>query len=143
DVSGVADGEETVYLRWTMGETDLTAHYCGWNIDDVEILAYDLVPPDIEEPVTELKLSPARPNPFHDETRIVFELPSDGGATVSVYDVAGRLIRTLPESSGFAGPNLRTWDGTDADGNDMPSGVYFVRVTAGGESATGKVVLVR
>jgi len=143
DISGVADGEETVYLRWTMGETDLTTHYCGWNIDDVEILAYDLVPPDIEEPVTELKLSPARPNPFHDETTVAFLLPEEGGATVSIYNVAGRLLRTLPGQRCSAGLNERVWDGTDVDGNDVPSGVYFVRVTAGGESATGKVVLVR
>jgi C1A family cysteine protease len=143
DISGVADGQETVYLRWTMGETDLTARYCGWNIDDVEILAYDLVPPDIEEPVTELKLSPARPNPFHNETIVAFLLPAEGGATVSIYDVAGRLLRTLPEQRCSAGLNERVWNGTDADGNDVPSGVYFVRVTAGGESATGKVVVVR
>ena len=141
DISDIADGEETVYLRWTMGDTDLTTHYCGWNIDDVEILGHDLIPPDI---VSELRLNPSWPNPFRDRTKIVFMLPSDGKATVSVYDVAGRLLRTLPESPGFAGrPNHRIWDGTDADGNDVPSGVYFVRVTAGGESATGKVVLVR
>ncbi|MBN2563691.1 MAG: hypothetical protein JXQ75_22465 [Phycisphaerae bacterium] len=37
DISSVADGEETVYLRWTMGTTDGSWRYCGWNIDDVEI----------------------------------------------------------------------------------------------------------
>lgn len=37
DISAVADGQETVYLRWTMGETDGGWVYCGWNIDDVEI----------------------------------------------------------------------------------------------------------
>ncbi len=37
DVSAYADGEPTVYLRWTMGETDYTWRYCGWNIDDIEI----------------------------------------------------------------------------------------------------------
>ena len=143
DISDVADGEETVYLRWTMGETDLTAHYCGWNIDDVEVRAFDLVAPAIDKPVAELRLNPSWPNPFRDETTMVFMLPSDGMVTVSIYDVAGHLLMTLPASRGFAGPNLRAWDGTDADGNDVPSGIYFVRVTAGGESATGKVVLVR
>ena len=143
DIADVADGEETVYVRWTMGETDLATHYCGWNIDDVEVLAYDLIPPDIEEPVTELRMSPARPNPFYDQTTIAFLLPAEGGATVSIYDVAGRLLRTLPAQSCHAGLNERVWDGTDADGNDVPSGVYFVRVKAGGESATGKIVLVR
>ncbi len=39
DISGVADGEPTVYLRWVMGTTDTSVTYCGWNIDDVEIWA--------------------------------------------------------------------------------------------------------
>ncbi|MCU0304142.1 MAG: C25 family cysteine peptidase [Thermoanaerobaculales bacterium] len=37
DISGVADGQPTVYLRWTMGTTDSGWRYSGWNIDDVEI----------------------------------------------------------------------------------------------------------
>jgi len=37
DISAIADGEPTVYLRWTMGSTDGGWTYCGWNIDDVEI----------------------------------------------------------------------------------------------------------
>ena len=37
DISSVADGQETVYLRWTMGTTDGGWRYCGWNIDDIEI----------------------------------------------------------------------------------------------------------
>ncbi len=37
DIASVADGESTVYLRWTMGTTDTAWRYCGWNIDDVEI----------------------------------------------------------------------------------------------------------
>ena len=37
DISSVADGQSTVYLRWTMGTTDGSVQYCGWNIDDVEI----------------------------------------------------------------------------------------------------------
>jgi len=37
DISSVADGQSTVYLRWTMGSTDSSWQFCGWNIDDVEI----------------------------------------------------------------------------------------------------------
>ena len=45
DISGIADGQPTVYLRWTMGPTDDMYQYCGWNIDDVEIWAVSDVPP--------------------------------------------------------------------------------------------------
>ncbi len=37
DIASVADGQSTVYLRWTMGTTDGSWQYCGWNIDDIEI----------------------------------------------------------------------------------------------------------
>lgn len=39
DISSIADGQSNVYIRWTMGETDGSWQYCGWNIDDVEIWA--------------------------------------------------------------------------------------------------------
>jgi hypothetical protein len=43
DISAIADGQETVYLRWTMGTTDGGWTYCGWNIDDVELSGVALV----------------------------------------------------------------------------------------------------
>ncbi len=43
DVSGVADGQPTVYLRWTMGPTDGGWRYCGWNIDDIELWGVEVV----------------------------------------------------------------------------------------------------
>jgi subtilisin-like proprotein convertase family protein len=43
DISSVADGRPTVFLRWTMGPTDATGRFCGWNIDDIEI--WGLLPP--------------------------------------------------------------------------------------------------
>jgi hypothetical protein len=39
DISAVADDHATVYLRWTMGTTDTSWRYCGWNIDDIQIIA--------------------------------------------------------------------------------------------------------
>ncbi len=45
DVSAYVDNEPTVYLRWTMGETDVAWEYCGWNIDDVRLVTLDCTPP--------------------------------------------------------------------------------------------------
>jgi len=47
DISDYADDQSEVYLRWVMGETDGGWTYCGWNIDDIEIFAYD----EISEPI--------------------------------------------------------------------------------------------
>ncbi|NIN01618.1 MAG: hypothetical protein GTO24_27035, partial [candidate division Zixibacteria bacterium] len=41
DIRDIADDQPTVYLRWTMGPTDAGGTYCGWNIDDIRITAYE------------------------------------------------------------------------------------------------------
>jgi hypothetical protein len=48
DISTVANGQPTVYLRWTMGTTDSIWQYCGWNIDDIEIWAVLAIPGDLD-----------------------------------------------------------------------------------------------
>ncbi|MBC8525413.1 MAG: T9SS type A sorting domain-containing protein [Candidatus Cloacimonetes bacterium] len=48
DISEVADNQPTVYLRWTMGTTDVGWRYCGWNIDDIQIFALDGITNPIE-----------------------------------------------------------------------------------------------
>jgi hypothetical protein len=49
DISAVADDQPTVYLRWTMGTTDGGWTYCGWNVDDIELLALDCESPCAED----------------------------------------------------------------------------------------------
>ncbi|UCD94213.1 MAG: choice-of-anchor J domain-containing protein [Candidatus Zixiibacteriota bacterium] len=43
DISAIADGQTTVYLRWTMGPTNPWTRYCGWNIDDVRVISYECI----------------------------------------------------------------------------------------------------
>jgi len=50
DISGLADGQQTIYLRWTMGPTDSAWRYCGWNIDDVELSAIVAKPGVLRRP---------------------------------------------------------------------------------------------
>jgi C1A family cysteine protease len=143
DISDIADGEETVFVRWTMGVSEWTNTYCGWNIDDIEIAAYEPVPNDPETPVTELRLSPVTPNPFSSQATIVFDSPAEGRAKAFIYDVRGRVVRTLPITRCVAGTNTTTWDGRNNTGHTVASGVYFVYVKAAGETATGKMLLLR
>jgi C1A family cysteine protease len=146
DISAVADGEETVVLRWTMGPTDQGWQYCGWNLDEIEIWALPNVSTGVEEGdpvVAEPRLAPVRPNPFNPTTTISFTLPSDGPVHLAVYDVRGRLVATLAEGEHEAGEHGLTWHGRDARGIEVGSGVYFLRLEAGGTTATRKMVLVK
>jgi enediyne biosynthesis protein E4 len=74
-------------------------------------------------------LGPARPNPFTSSTEIAFELARASHVTLDVIDVAGRRVRTLLDESGAPGVHRAVWDGRDADGRAVASGVYLMRMT--------------
>ena len=85
----------------------------------------------------------ARPNPFNPRTSIDFRLAAPGDATVSFYDVAGRLVRTIAANGLDAGENAIAWNGADDQGQRVASGVYHVVVLSGGDVARGRVVLLK
>ncbi|MGE5177389.1 MAG: FlgD immunoglobulin-like domain containing protein [Hyphomicrobiales bacterium] len=89
------------------------------------------------------RLDPAMPNPFNPETVIGFSLPRAARATLRVYDVHGRLVRTLADGVFGPGDHRVRWDGTDGAGRAVGSGAYFARLTADGRSEARKVVLLR
>ena len=84
------------------------------------------------------------PNPFNPVTTISFEVP-DGGANVSlrIYDVSGRLIRTLVDGVAPSGLRSASWDGTNDAGEPVTSGMYFYRLTAPSFSETKKMLLLK
>ena len=65
------------------------------------------------------------------------------GATVAVYDVTGRLIRTVVDRAMPPGAHDAAWDARDESGVKVSAGLYFVRLRTGGESYTQKVVVSR
>lgn len=67
---------------------------------------------------------------------------SNGRASVALYDVTGRLVRSLADGMFPAGIHDVTWDGRDAGGMRVPGGVYFVRSISAGEETKLKVVVV-
>ncbi len=145
DISSVADDQETVYLRWTMGITDGGWQYCGWNIDDIELWGISGEGSDVAEPelIRDVRLYPVRPNPFNPTANIAFSLPHHAEVELAVYDVRGRLVTVLESGPRDAGPHEAVWHGTDSHGNAVGSGVYFVRLVAGETIATRKMVLVK
>ena len=83
------------------------------------------------------------PNPFNASTEIRFVLPQAGDVKVEVLDVSGKVVRTLFEGNMPAGTHSLIWNGTDAAGKEMPSGVYTCRVIAGDRVVTTKMSLVK
>ena len=83
------------------------------------------------------------PNPFNPATRFLFTLPSSGQVTLAVYNVRGQLVRVLRDGIFEGGPHSVIWDGRDAAGRNLPSGVYFARLEGKGGEADRKLILVR
>jgi hypothetical protein len=83
------------------------------------------------------------PNPFNPTTVIRFTVPEDGIVSLRIYDVAGRLVRTLANEKRQANHYEIQWDGRDERGQRVASGVYFYRLVAGKHSATKKMLLLK
>jgi hypothetical protein len=90
-----------------------------------------------------LALLQNHPNPFNPTTTIPFTLPQRTRLTLSIYDVTGRLIRTLADEVIDEGHQDRTWDGKDSKDNTVSSGVYFYRLSAGERTLVRKLVVLR
>jgi hypothetical protein len=85
----------------------------------------------------------AYPNPFNPRVTLAVEAPHAGHLTVSVYDAAGRLVRTIFDGAVPAGRHEGRWDGRDVRGRAMPSGPYFYEARLDGERTGGRFLLVR
>jgi subtilisin family serine protease len=83
----------------------------------------------------------AAPNPASGSTAIRFVLPAEGWASLAIFDVAGRRVRTLVEGTLAAGPNLVRWDGRDDSGAPVTAAVYFARLASRGVVRNTKIVL--
>ncbi len=88
-------------------------------------------------------LQAPHPNPFNRATEVRFSLARPRTASLCVVDVRGRVVRRLGSGRWAAGPHALRWDGTNDRGEPLPTGVYIVRLEAGDQVATRKLVLVR
>jgi len=84
------------------------------------------------------------PNPSTDSARIEYQIPRAAPVSLEIFDVSGRLVRTLARSpSQTPGGHSSTWDGRDDGGRPVKSGIYFVRLDAGGVRETQRIVRLR
>jgi len=93
---------------------------------------------------TRFALGGAYPNPFNPSTTIRFAVPAVGGdVRLSVFDMRGRLVRTLLHGHSDGGLHTAVWNGEDRNGRRVASGTYFYRLDAPGFTSTRKLVMVK
>ena len=128
DISSIADGQSTVYLRWTMGTTDGSWQYSGWNIDDLSVLGYDY-DPSLWAQQYEISVATGGTS--------TLELDADVAHAGETYVMAGSLSGTSPGFDVFGLHIPLNWDSfTDATLSGAPYFVNFVGSLDGQGTAT-------
>ena len=110
------------------------------NEDGARIASFET---EVTTNTASLTLRQNHPNPFNPVTQIPFVIDETQHLTLSVYDISGRLVRTLVDRRMRPGSYTEQWDGTDARGNRVASGVYFYRLTAGKTVLSRKSLLLK
>ncbi len=152
----VVNGSQTMtgcQLRtWVYQVWNVSGQYLGWYPCRPEevLFGYTVLgvtrPPD--SGVDELKmgsiaLGPVIPNPARVHSSLLLELNAPSEVRISIYDVEGKEVKVLMDGSCDSGKRLVEWDGADALGKKVASGVYLFRVEVGNYVATRKVVMLR
>jgi len=111
-------------------------------------IVYDFVSGVEEEPLTGLtnggfELGENQPNPFAGTTSFAFGVPTMSHVKIEVFDALGNVATVLADGQYNNGRYSLKWDGKNAQGIEMSSGMYLYRMTAGGFSQTRRMMLVR
>jgi ligand-binding sensor domain-containing protein len=119
-----------------------------WNGYGISVLEFDPVSfqtgvKDKSPLPSALSIKRASPNPFNPSTTISIEIPNDGFATISIYNINGQKIRDLATGNMTAGTHSVVWDGRNDRGEIAPAGVYITRARMGNSVAVGKMLLLK
>jgi hypothetical protein len=131
---------EVVLLRWRLSSDAFVTGW-GWAVDNIVVTSSG--PTGIGDTPRAVTLNQNYPNPFNPSTTIAFDLPHSGATSLKIYDVRGRLVRTLIDEVRQAGPNKRVWDGRNTAGQRVASGVYLYRLIFGDFVQTKKMTLLK
>jgi len=88
-----------------------------------------------------MSLSANRPDPFRGETTFSLTLTKGADVNIAIYDVGGRLVRSLHRGAMTAGTHELTWDGKRSDGAQARRGIYFYRAVAEDQAVARKMIL--
>jgi hypothetical protein len=134
----LGDAEVATLLVETRGSPAVTAELKDFVLTDLP--PYSGLPKGRNLPGA-YSLGQVKPNPFSGRTVLSFDLPEPARVNLKIYDVHGRVVKTLTEAEWQAGCHSVAWRG-DSDAGQAPGpGVYFVRIEAGSFTAKRKLLL--
>lgn len=81
------------------------------------------------------------PNPFVIRTTLDYSISDDSNVSIRIYDIKGQVVRSLVNENQRSGTYSMTWNGTNDSGNSMPMGIYFVKLIAGNQVKTIRMII--
>lgn len=138
DSSGIATaiaGELAAALNWIYGGSDEIPEYCENPCFTLGVDEDGAAGGGVAH-----RLLPNHPNPFNPRTTIRFSIGSTGPVSIEIYDVSGRLVKTLVHRTLTAGAHEVVWDGTDDKGRPLSSGIFWSQLQAGEYRSNRKMV---
>jgi pimeloyl-ACP methyl ester carboxylesterase len=140
---GEMDGRTaTAILEPGTHEITLTVEDPSGHIDRDVIMVTVFEDPGNESSPATTKVG-AHPNPFNAGTRVFFELEERQWVSLRIFDLQGRLVRTLEEGTFDQGRNECYWDARNDGGAAVASGIYFVSLRAGNRAEFSKIILLK
>ncbi|MGB2805555.1 MAG: VWA domain-containing protein [Candidatus Zixiibacteriota bacterium] len=140
----------TVATNLGMYTLTITGKEIGGSVEhDVVIFLEVQEPTDVEDPTDNpnapksFALFQNQPNPFNPETNISFALPVRTHASLTIYNIEGKKVRTLASREMDVGTHAVHWNGRDEAGNPVASGIYFYRLKTRHFDQTQKMVLMK
>jgi len=122
---------------------DVSGHHGPLNTDDIWVLKLADVPAGVQGPDKTVHAFKVYPNPVSSSAKIAFYLPSSSKVTVAIYDMSGKAVKTLLNEHVGSGYRELNWDCSSEYQQPVSSGIYIVRITAGGFSAHTKISVIR
>jgi hypothetical protein len=146
-------GSERLWLGWFTGYRNPYEIGEGWSLDNITIEAWSSTTGNLLADAGSITLGTPFPNPSNPAPGREVHVPADltdlgsgwSSATLRVFDVRGRLIRTLLDGSleNREYDRLPGWNGLDDRGRRVPSGIYLIELAANGARSTRKLLILR
>jgi hypothetical protein len=134
------DGDSWLYVG---GRYDSETRTVRVRTADLGTFAVMASPHRPETPRPDRVVLQSHPNPFNPNTTISYACPARSRVSLRIYDVGGRLVKTLVDDARDAGVHYVTWNGRGDTGVPATSGIYFARLEVDREIQTIKLVLIR
>jgi len=145
DISDVADENSEVTVTFEL-KSNRAVHDGGWNIDDVVVASGLFAGSSTDE--TDISRAPVRlndafPSPFNSITTIKYYIRDEGPVELTIIDQAGRTIKTLVTGDQSPGWHDTVWYGNNSNGQPVASGTYFYKLSAGKNTITKRLILLK